>query len=193
LDADVVIDHRAFPLELFNEQVIPKPGIDAESIVIGSHDASLGWSPWRGKERAYPFTTLLPLEAVQTAKADAVGGMRASEDLDAALRHGWYAASRSIHLWSELLAIAAEVPSVDAEALEAGLRRGAGRSAVFEQWEQAKQVAKGSPHFFLADGTSLHNPGISHDWTGGEHGGMPRITSDDVSVFDDILDRAGRL
>jgi hypothetical protein len=188
----VVIDHRVFPLELFNEQVIPKPAVDAECIVIGSHEPSLGWSPWRGKERDYPFTTLLPMEAVQTAKADAVGGVSASEDLDAALRHAWYAASRSIHLWSELLAIAAEVPSIDADALEAGLRCGAGRAAVFRQWEDAKAVAKGSPHLFLADGTSVHNPGISHDWTGGENGGMPRITADDTSVYDDILDRAGR-
>lgn len=192
LDAEVVIDHRAFPLELFNQQLVSKRTIDAESVIIGAHEPSLGWSPWHRAERHYPFTTLLPMEAVQAAKA-AVGGLRAGEDLDAALRQAWFAESRSIHLWAELLAVAADVASVDAAALETELRSGAGRAAVFRQWEDAKAVAKGSPHLFLADGTSWHNPGISHDWSGGANGGMPRITADDDSVYDDILDRAGRL
>src|SRR3954451_5607851 len=97
LDGAVVIDQRAFPLELFNEQLTPKTIVDSEVAVVGSHEPSLGWHPWRHKERDYPSTTLLPLEAVQAAKAETVGGLQASEDLDAALRHAWYADSRSIH------------------------------------------------------------------------------------------------
>src|ERR1700712_2302004 len=151
LDGTVVLDHRAFPLELFNEQLTPKTIVDSEVAVVGSHEPSLGWHPWRHKERAYPTTTLLPLEAVQAAKAEEVGGLPASEDLDAALRHAWYADSRSIHLWSELLAVASSVDSVDAKALAVALRRGGGRSAVFDQWDTAKEVAQGSPHLFLTD------------------------------------------
>ncbi len=191
LDDAVRIDHRAFPLELFNEQVTPKTIVDSEVAVVGSHEPDLGWQPWRRKEREYPGTTLLPLEAVQAAKADAVGGLRASEDLDAALRFAWYGESRSIHLYAELLAIAVEVSSVDAGALDGLLRAGAGRPEVFAQWEDAREVAQGSPHLFLADGMSVHNPGIELEWTGAQFHGMPRIVSDDPSVYDEILDRAG--
>jgi predicted DsbA family dithiol-disulfide isomerase len=193
LDGAVVLDHRAFPLELFNEQLTPKTIVDAESAVVGSHEPSTKWQPWRRKERQYPSTTLLPLEAVQAAKATEVGGLPASEDLDAALRNAWYAESRSIHLWSELLAVAGEVASVDVDALAAALQSGAGRADVFAQWQEAKQVAQGSPHLFTTDGMSVHNPGITLDWTGGQFQGMPRIVSDDPSVYDEILDRAGRL
>jgi predicted DsbA family dithiol-disulfide isomerase len=193
LDGQVVLDHRAFPLELFNEQLTPKTIVDSEVAVVGSHEPSLGWHPWRHKERAYPSTTLLPLEAVQAAKADDVGGLSASEDLDAALRHAWYADSRSIHLWSELVGIAASVESVDVTALTAALQQGAGRAAVFDQWKAADGVAQGSPHLFLTDGTSVHNPGITLEWTDEQFHGMPRIAADDPSIYDDLLDRAGRL
>lgn len=193
LDGAVVLDHRAFPLELFNEQLTPKTIVDSEVAVVGSHEPELGWNPWRRKEREYPSTTLLPLEAVQAAKADEVGGPAASEDLDAALRSAWYADSRSIHLWSELLAVAGNVGSIDAAALAAALRSGAGRSSVFEQWEAAQQVAQGSPHLFLTDGSSVHNPGITLDWTSAQFHGFPVIVDDDPSVYDDLLDRAGRL
>jgi predicted DsbA family dithiol-disulfide isomerase len=192
LDDAVRIDHRAFPLELFNEQVTPKTIVDSETAVVGSHEPDLGWQPWRRMEREYPGTTLLPLEAVQAAKADSVGGLRASEDLDAALRSAWYGASRSIHLYAELLAVAGEVASVDAGALDGLLRTGAGRAEVFAQWEDAKGVAQGSPHLFLADGMSVHNPGIELEWTAAQFHGMPRIVSDDPTVYDEILDRAGR-
>lgn len=193
LDDEVRIDHRAFPLELFNEQVTPKTIVDSEVAVVGSHEPDLAWRPWSRKEREYPSTTLLPLEAVQAAKAEAVGGLRASEDLDAALRSAWYADSRSIHLWSELLAIAAELPTVDADALAARLRDGAGRAEVFAQWDESKRHAQGSPHLHLTDGTSVHNPGITLEWTDQQFAGMPRIAADDVGTYDDLLDRAGRL
>jgi predicted DsbA family dithiol-disulfide isomerase len=193
LDELVRLDHRAFPLELFNAQVTPKTIVDSEVAVVGAHEPDLGWQPWQRHEREFPSTTLLPLEAVQAAKAAEVGGLRASEDLDAALRHAWYAESRSIHLWSELFAIAAELPSVDAPALEHALRRGAGRAEVFAQWEQASRVAQGSPHLYLTDGLSVHNPGITLEWTDHQFAGMPRIAADDVAVYDTLLDRAGRL
>jgi predicted DsbA family dithiol-disulfide isomerase len=193
LDDVVRLDHRAFPLELFNAQVTPKTIVESEVAVIGAHEPDLGWRPWQRHERDYPSTTLLPLEAVQAAKASEVGGLRASEDLDAALRQAWYAESRSIHLWAELLAIAAGLPSVDEDALAAALRRGAGRTEVFAQWEQAGRVAQGSPHLYLTDGLSVHNPGITLEWTDHQFVGMPRIAADDVAVYDELLDRAGRL
>lgn len=190
LDGQVVIDHRAFPLELFNEQLTPKTIVDSEVAVLGSHEPSLRWRPWQRKERQYPSTTLLPMEAVQAAKAEDVGGLQASEDLDAALRHAWYAESRSIHLWAELLAVARSCDSVDAAALEARLRRGEGRAEVFDQWQQAKDLpAQGSPHLFLPDGFDVHNPGMTWTWTHEQFQGMPRIEADDPTIYDTLLDR----
>lgn len=190
LDDDVRVDHRAFPLELFNGRTTPKTIVDTEVAVIGSHEPSLGWHTWRRAERHYPSTTLLPLEAVQAAKADSVGGLRASEDLDAALRHAWYAESRSIHVYAELLDIAKSCDSVDAEALNDGLRMGAGRGQVFAQWERAQaDDVQGSPHLFVP-GLDVHNPGITLTWTGGQFQGMPVIEDDQPDVYDDLLRRA---
>ncbi|HSP39499.1 MAG TPA: hypothetical protein VLR26_17305, partial [Frankiaceae bacterium] len=182
LDGSVVIDHRAFPLELVNQQLTPKSIVDSETAVVGSHEPSLHWQPWGRKEREYPMTTLLPLEAVQAAKDESVGGLPASEELDAALRHAWYAESRSIHLWSELLDVAGSVSSLDVDALDGALRSGVGHAAVFAQWEAANDVAQGSPHLFLTDGMSVHNPGITLEWTAAQFHGMPRIAADDPDV-----------
>ena len=193
LDGAVRIDHRAYPLELLNARLTPKNTVESEVAVIGSHEQSLGWQPWRGHERHYPSTTLLAMEAVQAAKADPVGGLRASEDLDAALRDAWYAQSRSIHLYAEILDVAASCPSVDEEALGAALKSGQARGDVFAQWEVAQTDAvQGSPHLFLADGFDVHSPGITLSWTGGEPARLPVIEHDDPSVYDEILDRAGR-
>lgn len=193
LDDTVAIDHRCFPLELINRQVTPKTIVDTEVAVIGSHEPSLGWQPWRRAERAYPSTTLLALEAVQAAKTEEVGGLRASEQLDAALRHAWYAESRSIHLYAEIVGIAGSCDAVKADALDAALRRGVGRAEVFAQWQQAQEIAvRGSPHLYLADGFDTHNPGITLAWTAGQFGGMPLIEDDRPAVYDEILRRAGR-
>lgn len=191
LDDEVAIDHRAYPLELLNDQVTPKAIVDSEVAVVGSHEPDLGWQPWHGHEREYPSTTLLALEAVQAAKSEAVGGLRASEELDAALRTAWYARSRPIQLYAEVVAAAKACEGLDLDALEKALRGGVARADVFAQWETARtDEVQGSPHLFLPDGFDVHNPGIELTWTGGQFQGMPRIESDDPSVYDDILDRA---
>ncbi|MQA85688.1 MAG: dithiol-disulfide isomerase [Streptosporangiales bacterium] len=191
LDDAVVIDHRCFPLELINRQVTPKTIVDAEVAVVGSHEPSLGWRPWVRAERAYPSTTLLALEAVQAAKTEEVGGLRAGEELDAALRRAWYAESHSIHLYAEIIDIAGSCDAVKVDALDAALRRGVGRAEVFAQWRQAEDIAvQGSPHLYLADGFDVHNPGITLSWTGGQFHGMPVIEDDRPAVYDEILRRA---
>jgi predicted DsbA family dithiol-disulfide isomerase len=43
---DVLIDHRAFPLELFNKMPTPKLIIDAEIVAIASSQAELGLRMW---------------------------------------------------------------------------------------------------------------------------------------------------
>lgn len=186
-----VVDHRCFPLELINRQVTPKTIVDSEVAVVGSHEPSLGWQPWLQPERAYPGTTLLAMEAVQAAKADEVGGLRASEQLDAALRHAWYAESRTIHLYAEILDVAQSCDAVDAKALDAALSRGAGRAEVFADWRRFEDVGvQGSPHLYLADGYNVHNPGITLTWTAGKFPGLPVIKDDKPAVYDEILRRA---
>lgn len=191
LDGAVTLDHRAFPLELFNEQVTPKTIVDGEVAVIGSHEPSLQWQPWLRPECSYPSSTLLPLAAVQAAKDPDVGGPVASEQLDAALRHAWYAESRSIHLFSEVLAVAGSCDAVDTGALGARVRTGAGFGEVFAQWQQAQDVGvQGSPHLYLSDGFDVHNPGITMHWTAEQFVGFPVITADEPEVYDEILRRA---
>jgi len=65
---DLLIDHRAFPLELFNRSPTPKELVDAEVTVIAGRIPDLGWQLWHGPPHAYPATLLPAMEAVQAAK-----------------------------------------------------------------------------------------------------------------------------
>lgn len=194
LDGRVVLDHRAFPLELFNDRPTPKTIVDAEVAIVGSHEPSLDWQPWQLPERDHPGSTLLPLQAVQAAKADAVGGLAASEQLDAALRHAWYADSRPIQVWSVIRDVAAGCDAVDLDAFERQVRAGGGQDDVFAQWSLAgDHGVQGSPHLFTTDGWGVHNPGITLGWTREQFSGLPVIEADDPGVVDEVLARAGRL
>jgi predicted DsbA family dithiol-disulfide isomerase len=191
LDDAVVVDHRCFPLELINERLTPKNILDSELVVVAGREPALGWRPWGRAESAYPGSTLLPMAAVQAAKAEPVGGLRASEELDAALRQAWYAGERSVHLYAEILRVADGCSAVDGEALDAELREGAGFAAVFRQWQEALAIGvQGSPHLYLPDGFHVHNPGVGVEWTGGNYQGVPVIVEDQPAIYDDLLRRA---
>jgi predicted DsbA family dithiol-disulfide isomerase len=190
LDGRIHIDHRCFPLELINHQGTPKSIVDAEVAVVGSHESDLGWQPWARSELDYPSTTLLAMQAVQAAKDPAVGGLAVSEELDAALRHAWYAQSLSIHLFDVILAVASEHTEADAEALERLLRSGAATAQVFADWDAAERGGvQGSPHLFLPDGTNIHNPGIRMSWTRQQFEGLPRIEHDQPGIYRALLER----
>jgi predicted DsbA family dithiol-disulfide isomerase len=188
----VLIDHRVFPLELFNERPTPKSVLDAETAVIGSHEPELRWRPWRARSETYPVTTLLALEAVQAAKGRRVGGLAASAALDWALREAFYVDSRCISMLTEVLAVATNCPEVDADALADALRGGLSRDSVFADFAVARRGdVTGSPHVFLPDGTGVHNPGVENMWTRERGSGYPVIVSDDPSVWPDLVRRAG--
>lgn len=189
LDGVIEFDHRAFPLELINRRPTPKRVLDAEIAAIAAIEPALEWVPWYRPESSYPVTTLLPMEAVQAAKAAEVGGLRASDDLDAALRHAFYAQSRTISLLPVVLEVAGQCATVAADALEVALHRGSGRAEVIAQWRRAGAV-RGSPHLFSADGSDIHNPGIRLSWTGEPGRSFVRIDRDDPSVYDELLRRA---
>lgn len=188
LDDQVRFDHRAFPLELFNERPTAKPVNDVEVPVVGAAEPDAGWQVWQRPAHEYPVTTLLALEAVQAAKEQ---GLAASEELDRALRRAFFAESRCISLRSVVLDVAAACDAVDVDALRKVLDDGRARRRVIDGFEAAHDLGvNGSPHLFLPDGTDAHNPGIEMHWEG-EHGeGFPVIDADDPSVYHDLLRRA---
>lgn len=188
LDDAVAIDLRAFPLELFNGRTTPRLVVDAEIAAVGARAPSFGWQIWQGDLETYPGTVLLALEAVQAAKAQS---WRASEQLDLALRHGFFAESRNVGARHDIVDIASSCDALDVDALTDALDDGRARRAVIDQWHEAgRGEVKGSPHVFLADGTNVHNPGITMHWEGEKPGGFPVIDADDPSVYDDLLRQA---
>jgi predicted DsbA family dithiol-disulfide isomerase len=186
----LLIDHRAYPLELFNQQPTPRHIVEAEIVVIAARRPEVGWRQWAGPETHYPVTTLPALEAVQAAKAPAIGGLRASDELDTALRRAFFAESRCISIHPEILDIAARCPHVDAQALETALARGDGRSQVYEHWKAAQGAEiQGSPHVFAPGGFARHNPGAALSWTGDGAGrGWPRLDGYSPAWADEVLD-----
>lgn len=192
LDGKVVLRHRAFPLELINGQGTPKPVLDSERDVLMELEPDLGWRPWSTDEWLYPGSLLLALEAVRAAQLPDVGGLQASEDLDSALRHAFYADARPIGLHTEVLAVAASRPTVDEAALSHHLERGTARSLLFEDlrgWQE--RGVQGSPHLFLPDGTEAHNPGVAIEWHEDEEGEWHvTVLSDRPEVYRDLLTAA---
>jgi 2-hydroxychromene-2-carboxylate isomerase len=186
----LVIDHRAFCLELINGRPTPKRVLDAEIPVVGGQDGSLGWNTWQARESEYPVTILLAMEAVQAAKSPEAGGLAASTALDRALRHAFYAQSRCISVLPVVLEVADAVPEVDADALAALLEAGIGRSDVLAQTRAAQadgSPIQGSPQVFTPGGLTWHNPGITVEWTGDKGRGFPVITADEPEVYQQIV------
>jgi predicted DsbA family dithiol-disulfide isomerase len=188
LDATVQFDHRAFVLELANERSTPWRVLHAEIPVAAAAEPDAGWQMWQAAPWQWPVSSLLALEAVQAAKQQS---LRASEELDLALRRAFFAQSRCITMRHVVLDVAQACDSVDEEAIEDALDDGRARRDVVEQWRATDELGvEGSPHLFLPDGTSVHNPGIEMHMQG-EHGkGIPVIDHDDPSVYDDLLKRA---
>lgn len=188
LESRVSVDHRAFPLEVYNRRPTPKRILDAEVAVVAGLEPDAGWEMWQDEEQAYPVTTLLALEAVQAAKEQ---GLRASEELDYALRVAFFGQSQCISLRHVILEVAEKCGGVDAEALRDALDHGRARRALFEQAVQAeREQVQGSPHLFLTDATDVHNPGIEVHWTADKGKGAPVVTRDEPEVYEDIIRRA---
>jgi hypothetical protein len=132
-------------------------------------------------------TTLPALEAVQAAKDPAVGGPRASDELDTALRAAFYSGHACISIPSVLLDVAADCEHVDSAALADAIARGAGRAEVYRDWRAAQGSAiQGSPHLFAPGGFARHNPGVVYHWSDHPQTGFP--------VYESYSDRwAGEL
>ena len=188
LDQAVTLDHRAFPLEIEDRRPTPKPLVEAEIGQLGAIEPDAGWQLWQGTEFGYPVTTLLALEAVQAVKEQ---GLKASEQLDYALRTAFFAHSQCISLRHVILDIAAQCDQLDCDKLQDALDRGVARHLVVEQYQAAKAGDyAGSPHLFLPDGTHVFNPGIKAHWVGARDTGFPAIHHDDPSTYEGLLRQA---
>ena len=184
----VTFDHRAFPLEIFNERPTPKWILEAEVPVAGGLEPAAGWKSWRRPSWEWPGSTLLALEAVQAAK---IQSLRAGEQLARALRAGLFAENRCITMRHEILDIASGCDKVDVALLRDDLDRGTCRKRVLDDKEEAeKNGVKGSPHLFLADGSDAHNPGINMRWERSAGGGFPIVEEDRPAVYEELLNRA---
>jgi len=185
--APLYIDHRVFPLELFNKMATPKPIIDGEIVAIGGLRQDLGWQLWTAAESSYPVTMLPPMAAVQAAKAESVGGLLASDQLDAALRRAYYAESRCVSMPSVILEVAESCPAVNVEALAREIASGAGIAEIYNQFETAGgDRVQGSPHLFTAGGYDAHNPGATYSWAP-PPSNFPRLESYDDSWAGDLV------
>jgi predicted DsbA family dithiol-disulfide isomerase len=188
LASEIRFDHRAFPLEIFNEQPTPKKTLDAEISVAGGLDPDARWQMWQRPEFEYPVTMLPALEAVQATKEQSLAS---SEALDLALRVAFFGSSETVSMRHVILAIANDCPSVDADRLAVALDRGVARAAVMEQKRAAESdEVQGSPHLFFADGSDAHNPGIEMEWAGDHGAGGPVIDEDHPEIYLDLLQRA---
>jgi predicted DsbA family dithiol-disulfide isomerase len=157
--------------------------------VTGALEPDAGWQMWQRPEHEYPVTMLPALEAVHATKEQ---GVELAEQLDRALRRGFFGDSRTVSMRHEILDIAATVPGLDVDALARALDDGRARSALAKDREIAEgDEVDGSPHVFLPGGSSVHNPGIEMHWEG-EHGeGFPVVDKDDPSIYEQMLAAAG--
>lgn len=187
LDGRLHVDHQLHLLEDVNRFAIPKRLLDSEIPVVGALEPEFGWKPWQGDPSTWPITSLPANEAVHAAKRQSP---HAAEQLDMALRHAFFAESRPICMLHEILDIAGSCDAVDADALRGDLEDGGARAQMMRMYRQHADEVQGSPHFFLADGSDVHNPGIELHFVGEQGAGFPVVDSDDPAAFDQLVQRA---
>jgi predicted DsbA family dithiol-disulfide isomerase len=188
LDGVVQLEHRTFPLELFNGPH-PRRGTDTEAVGLGQIEPDAQFRVWTAADDLYPHTVLLAAEAVHAASAQSLA---AGEALDLALRRAFWTHSRSISHRQVILDIAGESHTglVDVTALAAALDNGRYRADIMADFAVAQTDSiAGSPTFRLADATTVTNPGIQVHWEGLWAVGFPVVDSHDPGVYDELLKR----
>jgi predicted DsbA family dithiol-disulfide isomerase len=187
LRGTVRLEHRLFLLEDLNRAPTSKRLVESEIPVLGPLAPELGWKPWQQDPSTWAVSSLLANEAVHAAKRQ---GGDAAEELDFALRLAFFRDSRCITMRHEILAVAAACPAVDEGGLRETLDRGTARGPMLAEYEAQRDGVTGSPHFFLPDGSDVHNPGIDLHWNGDEDAGYPVVDRDDPTVWDSLVSRA---
>lgn len=187
LGVEVALEHRTFPLELFDGPH-RRRGTDSEAAALGVVEPAAKLRLWTAPDDRYPHTVLLAAEAVHAAGGQGAGP---AEELDLALRTAFWTHSRSIAHRAVILDVAGEVPDLDVDALADAIDGGTHRRAVMADFAAARSGAiGGSPTFRLPDGSAVSNPGMSVRWEGEFAVGFPVVDADDATVYDDLLNRA---
>jgi predicted DsbA family dithiol-disulfide isomerase len=192
----VSIEHRSFPLELFNGPH-PRRGTDTEAVGLGQIAPEAEFRVWSASEDTYPHTVLLAAEAVLAATAQSLS---AGEELDAALRRAFWRDSRSISHRRVILDVAGEIAAgtpaagLDAAALADALDDGRQRRRLMEDYRLAStDLIPGSPTVVLPDGTVHFNPGITVHWEGPWAAGYPVVDHYEPGVYSGLITRAARV
>jgi predicted DsbA family dithiol-disulfide isomerase len=187
LDDHVAFEYRLFLLEDVNRMALNTRTIEGEKPVVGQLVPELEFAPWQRDPSEFPVTSLLANEAVHAAQLQSD---RAAEELDTALRLGFWRDSRCISMLHEILDLAATCPTVDTGALTAALEDGRARGGMMHDYRAHSGDVQGSPHFFFADGTDVHNPGVEMHQVGEPGAGFLVLDSHDPSVYVEMVRRA---
>lgn len=189
LDDQLTLDPQLFLLEDVNQMALNTKIIEGEKPVIGALAEELDFKPWQRDPSEYPVTSLPANEAVHAVKEQSA---RAAEQLDMALRLAFWRDSRCISMRHEILDIAAGCDRVDVDQLRDALDTGRARGPMMRAYEACRDSVQGSPHFFLPDGSSMHNPGIKMHQVGSPGAGFLVVDSDNSDVYADLVRRAVR-
>src|SRR5262249_48936799 len=111
----VRLEHRTFPLELFNGPH-PRRGTDTEAVGLGQIEPDAQFRGWSAADDLHPPPVLVAAEAAMAASAQS---LEAGEALDLALRRAFWTRSRSISHRKVILEVAGELPEgvIDVAAL----------------------------------------------------------------------------
>lgn len=178
------VNLQLFLLEDINRIALNSRIIEPEIPVVGALEPELHFTPWQRHPSEWPVTSLPANEAVHAAKAQSPA---AAEELDMALRLAFWRDSRCISMRHEILAVADDCPGVDTEQPRHIVDTGAARASMMQSYFDHREDVQGSPHFFLADGTDTHNPGIAMHQVGSPGAGFLVVDSDDPGVYDDLV------
>lgn len=178
LSADeVVLEHRAYPLELIENGLHSEQTARAEMVVAAQLESSI-FSEYTNA--TWPTSYLMAFEAQKWGYSM---GPDIGERFDLALRKAYFLHGHNLSMRDEILAVA-EVEQLSADQLAGALDTGQFRTAVMADFNEAKEIGiEGSPQVILSDGTTSHNPGTTIRW----ERGIPIIEADHPSVYEELI------
>jgi predicted DsbA family dithiol-disulfide isomerase len=175
---DVVLDQRAWPLELVNGSGTPRHIVPEETAVLANHEPEI-FGRFSGD--SWPSTFLPAFELVAAARR--CHGLRAAEDVDYQLRLAFFRESVDVSIRAGLeralhdaAHAATDLSELDTDEVLAEWDRGTVRADVLDDYRRSLDLPiQGSPQIFWPDGSTTHNPGMPHEWVRG----IPRLGSTD--------------
>jgi predicted DsbA family dithiol-disulfide isomerase len=186
-DDTVVIEHRAFPLEVLDGRPTPRDAFDRAVEVGRSVAPGAGWEPWDGPEWSFPTSSILALEAVQAAAAQ---DPSMADPVDHAMRTAFWVHHKCIATMPVVLEVLETTSGIDFDEAAAELWSGRPRATIRHHTDTAATAAvTASPYVVVRglDGArSWTNPGITTD-------GPPdrfAIADDEPAAYDDIVEYA---